>query len=62
MLFRSFLVWNHFEEPKESPPEGKPTRRSRRREISKVVETKTGKSIQGDNEEMIFKKLAEIKR
>ena len=57
-----FLLRNHFEEPKESPSEGKLTRRSKRKEISKAVETKTGKSIQEESEEMISEKLAQIKK
>ena len=60
--WEEFLVRNHFEEPKKSPPERKPTRRSRRREISKAIEVETGKSIQEDSEEMIFEKLAQIKK
>ena len=57
-----FLVMNHFEEPKEPPSEGKPTRRSRRRKISEAIETKTGKSIQEDSEEIISEKLTEIRK
>ena len=49
-------------EPKESPSEGKLTRRSRRGKISKYVEIKTGKSIQEDSEEIISEKLDEIKK
>ena len=60
--WEEFLVRNHFEEPKESPPESKPTRRSRRRETSKAIEVETGKSIQEDSEEMISEKLAQIKK
>ena len=57
-----FLVRNHFEEPKEPPSEGKPTRRSRRRKISEAVETKIGKSIQEDSEEIISEKLTKIRK
>ena len=50
---------NHFEEPKEPPPEDKPTKRSRKWKNSK---NETGKTIQESNEEMISEKLAQIKK
>ena len=59
--WEEFLVRNHFEEPKQPPPEDKPTKRSRRWKTSKT-ETKTGKSIQEGSEEMISEKLAQIKK
>lgn len=54
-----FLVINHFEEPKEPPPEDKPTKRSRKWKSSK---TETGKTIQESSEEMISEKLVQIKK